>query len=249
MRLIIDVGNTHTVLGIYDSKSLIEQRSIETRAGVTSDELWGQLKLVLNVELDKSISVIVASVVPELTSVIKALVNEYLSTEPCFLQHPWPSSAVDVDLENPKSVGADRVAGATGFYKQYGSGIIVDFGTATTFDAVNKNGEYVGGLIFPGLHASAVGLSTETAKLPLLSPEKPERFSCSNTEQAVQSGLYYGTVGAIEHLVKLLRRNFNVPNSCEVVATGGGAEDFLNMTEIITVVDHDLVLDGLNQIF
>jgi type III pantothenate kinase len=137
------------------------------------------------------------------------------------------------------------VAGASAFYEEFGSGIIVDFGTATTLDVVTGEGHYEGGVIFPGIEASAVGLSTQAAMLPQVPPDPPNSLSFSDTTSGLQSGLFYGTAGAVERLIDELVDSSSLEAQMAIVATGGGASDMNELTEAITHVRENLVLEGL----
>lgn len=245
MELVVDVGNTHTVLGLVKNEDLVNRWRLQTRPGATADELWHQWKLVIDESLPTDLKLLVASVVPDLSREINRLADRYLSSDPWLLEYPWQESPVTVETDNPESVGADRVAGATKIHSEFGGGMILDFGTATTIDVVTQDGSYQGGVIFPGIEASATGLSSAAAKLPRISPEEPDDFSYSDTNSGLRSGLYYGTAGAVERLMEELKAKAGFTDDVPVVATGGGARAFTRFTDVITDVRPNLVLDGL----
>ncbi|MFB6345762.1 MAG: type III pantothenate kinase [bacterium] len=245
MKLVVDVGNTHTVLGLIQDNELVKRRRVETRTGATADELWHFWKMVIDEPLSSGIELLTASVVPDLTTEIERLGDRYLSGTPWILQPPWDETDISVETENPHSVGSDRIAGAAQLFAEFGGGFILDFGTATTIDVVSDSGTYEGGVIYPGIEASSIGLSTEAAKLPRISPEEPEAFTYSSTRSGLKSGLFYGTAGAVERLLEELQQTVDFNGDPAVVATGGGAQSFTQFTDVITHVRPNLVLNGL----
>lgn len=249
MKLVVDIGNTHTVLGLVKNGEMPDRWRVQTRPGATADELWHQWKHVIDEDLPENLEVLVASVVPDLTTEIRRLRPRYLSRDPWFLEPPWDDTSLTVGTDSPESVGADRVAGAVQLHREFGGGLILDFGTATTIDVVTGDGTYRGGVIFPGIEASAIGLSSAAAKLPRISPEGPGEFSYSDTNAGLLSGLYYGTAGAVERLMDELKTRVGFEEDVPVVATGGGAESFTGFTDVITDVRPNLVLDGLRECY
>lgn len=247
MKLIVDVGNTQTMMGLYREDRVVERWRMETRPGLTADQTWVEWRGLVGEGLDETVTVLVASVVPDVTETLRALHGRYLDRRPWFLEPPWSDVPIEVGTRNPGAVGADRVAGAVALYERFGGGIVVDFGTATTLDYVDAAGTYRGGVILPGLRASARGLASVTAKLPRISPRAPEDFGCGDTREGLLSGLYYGTVGAVERIVRELIDHFDPPRDPSVVATGGAAEPFVDLCSSITAHAPDLVLEGLVQ--
>lgn len=245
MTLIVDVGNTQTMMGLYEGERVVERWRMETRPGHTADQTWAEWHGLVGDALGRSTTVLAASVVPDVTETLRALHGRYLDEPVWFLEPPWTGVPIEVGTRNPGAVGADRVAGAVALYERFGGGIVVDFGTATTLDYVDAEGAYRGGVILPGLRASARGLATVTAKLPRISPRPPEAFGCGDTREGLLSGLYYGTVGAVERIVRELIDHFDPPRDPSVVATGGAAEPFVDLCSSITAHAPDLVLDGL----
>lgn len=244
MNLVVDIGNTHIVIGVASQGEIKDHYRIETRSGMTADEIANLWKTMIDVELSNIENVYVASVVPELTKQLQIL-TEKSPFKTKFLEPPWKNLPIDVETDNPHQVGADRVAGATAFYQEFGAGIIVDFGTATTLDLVTENAEYLGGVIFPGIEASATGLSTKAAMLPEVSAQVPEDFSFSDTISGFRSGLFHGTAGAVEKLIDKIYSNSSLPTNSTIVATGGGSSQLYELTDIINHVRPNLVIKGI----
>ncbi len=245
MTLIVDVGNTRTMMGLYRGGEIVRRWRLETRVGRTTDQTWAEWRRLVGEDLSGSTSVLVASVVPDVTEAIRGLHDRYLEEPPWFLEPPWEAIPIEVGTRSPGAVGADRVAGAAALHARFGGGIVVDFGTATTLDFVDASGVYRGGVILPGLRASARGLASVTAKLPRISPRFPGEFGCADTREGLLSGLYYGTAGAVERIVRELVDHFEPARDPSVVATGGGAEPFVELCSPITAHAPDLVLEGL----
>lgn len=245
MKLAVDVGNTHIVLGRLENGRVVDRYRLETRTGMTADELLNSWVLLLELDNPENLELLVASVVPEITKEIRVLDRD-TSLEARFLEHPWTSSPVDVVTDHPERVGSDRVAGAIALHDEFGGGVIVDFGTATTLDLVSVDGEYRGGVIFPGLEASAHGLSEQAALLPQVTTEPPKGISFTDTQSGLRSGLYYGTAGAVERLIDELLDQADLKGDAPVVATGGGAQQMASLIDRITHVRQDLVLEGLS---
>lgn len=240
----MDVGNTHIVLGRFESGRVLDRYRLETRTGMTADELLNCWSMLLDVEEPETLELLVASVVPEITKEIRALDRD-TSLEARFLEPPWTSSPIDVGTDHPERVGADRVAGSVAFHEEFGGGVIVDFGTATTLDLVSAEGVYRGGVIFPGIEASAHGLSEQAALLPQVTTEPPGEISFTDTQSGLRSGLFYGTAGAVERLIDELLDQSDLPGDAPVVATGGGSRQMAHLIGRITHVRRDLVLHGL----
>lgn len=244
MRLAVDVGNTHIVLGRLEDGSVADRYRLETRTGMTADELLNLWELLLDVDDRGDLTLLVASVVPEITKEIHTLDRES-PLEARFLEHPWASTPIDVVTDHPERVGSDRVAGATAFHREFGGGVVVDFGTATTLDLISGKGEYCGGVIFPGIEASAHGLSEQAAMLPQVTTEAPEEISITDTQSGLRSGLFHGTAGAVERLIGELVDQSELNPGVPVVATGGGAEQMAELVDSISHVRPNLVLEGL----
>jgi type III pantothenate kinase len=252
--LAIDVGNTNIVLGVFRDADLVHSWRLTTLRERTADEL-GILVTSLcehhGIRRDDISGVVMASVVPPQTGTMIAMVREYFGREPLNLE-PGLNTGMPVLYDNPREVGADRVVNGVAAYEQYARAqgravIVVDFGTATTFDAVSAKGEYLGGVICPGPQISADALFQRAAKLPRVDLRKPDRIIGTNTVASMQSGLFWGYVDMVQGLVRRMRAELG--GSVVVVATGGLASMVAPETDLIDHVDADLTLRGLRIVW
>src|SRR5512135_1678499 len=231
MLLVVDVGNTNTVLGVFQSASgsvggpygpLIAHWRVATSKTQTVDEygvLFRNLFAIEGLEVKEVKGIGISSVVPPLDSTLREMCERYFHSRPLFVE-PGVKTGMPVHYDNPAEVGADRIVnGVAAFEKFGGPCIVVDFGTATTFDAVSKKGEYLGGVIAPGIGISAEALFERTARLPRVDIRKPARVIGSNTVGSVQSGLYYGYLGLVDGILERLLAELG--SEAKVVATGG----------------------------
>ncbi|MEZ4399428.1 MAG: type III pantothenate kinase [Kofleriaceae bacterium] len=248
--LAVDVGNTNTVLGVFRGRDLVCDFRIETNAGRTSDELAVLVRSLLELQgfawgsLDAGI---VSSVVPPAVFGIQRFFKQYLGT-PALVVGPGVKTGMPILYENPREVGADRIVNAVAAYEATRGGcIIVDFGTATTWDVVNPRGEYLGGAIAPGVQISAEALYAHAAKLPRVEIARPGKVIGRNTVSSMQSGLLYGYAGMVDALVTRIRAEVDFPARC--IATGGLAR--LVASEATTIEDTDelLTLKGLKLLY
>ena len=256
MLLAIDVGNTHVTLGLFDGASLAHQFRIETARGRTADEyavIVRQLLAMHDIEAKRIHAAAVASVVPTLTDTVVELVRRAFGIAPLVVG-PGTKTGVAVLIDNPREVGADRIVNAVAAHDRCvarGSTdrgvVVVDFGTATTFDVVSPKGEYVGGVICPGILISADALFSRASKLPRVEVTKPSKTIGKNTQHAMQSGLFYGYVGLVDGLVARLKAELSYP--VQVLATGGLAKLIAPATSSIDEVDEDLTLVGLRLLW
>jgi type III pantothenate kinase len=246
--LVVDVGNTNVVLGIYRDDQLVNSWRLATARDRTADE-YGLLARQLtdgamNGALDGAI---VGSVVPPLNGAIAEMIRQYFGVDPMFVE-PGVKTGIAIHVDNPQEVGADRIINCVAAYEAYGGPtIIVDFGTATTFDLVSKNAEYVGGVIAPGLTISAEALFARAARLPRVDIKRPPSVIGTNTVVNMQSGIYYGYLGLVDGL--LTRMKAEIDGLKRVIATGGLAVLFGEDSEHIDEVDAQLTLKGLKIIF
>lgn len=247
MKLAMDVGNTHTVLGNIENGAIEQRVRTETRPGMTGDELRLQWDSFFDFSSLDDLTLVVASVVPEITRELREL-NRTTELRVFFLEPPWKETPISVNTDRPERVGADRIAGATAFHREFGGGIIVDFGTATTLDLISEDGCYRGGVIFPGIEASASGLAEQAALLPQITTDPPETLSFQDTQSGLRSGLFYGTAGAVDRLLDELIQESDLRADSPVVATGGGAEAMSRLVGRISDVRTDLVIEGLRMI-
>ena len=250
MLLVIDVGNTNTVLGLYDGEALVHHFRISTNRHATGDE-YGTLMLALlernGVAPAKIEGSILGSVVPQLNRAWGAACQRYFGAAPLQVG-PGIRTGMPILIDQPGEVGADRIVNAVAAWHRYREAlIVVDFGTATTFDVINVRGEYLGGAISPGIEVSMDALFTRAAKLPRVELKSPPRVIGKSTVGALQAGLYYGYVGLVDELVERMKDEIQTP--VRVVATGGLANLFFETSRSIEEVDENLTLDGLRILY
>ena len=256
MLLAIDVGNTNIVAGIFSDETspkaseLVASFRLATDKTKTSDEIGMMMLQFLSLEgiaKTQINDIIISSVVPPLMHTLGNACRRYIGKAPLIVgQDIVP--AINIKYDNPKEVGADRIVNAIAARAKYGAPlIVVDFGTATTFCAIDKNGDYVGGVISAGIKISMDALFEKAAKLPRIEIVKPEKIIGTNTVSSMQSGAVYGYVGQVEYIVERIKEELTETN-CKVVATGGLASLIAQHTETIDFVDRMLTLDGLNII-
>lgn len=250
MLLVVDVGNTHTVLGLYDEERLVHDFRIETAKGRTSDEYHVLLLSLLDLAGVKRAEVrasILASVVPSFNDTVINAVDRAFDHE-IMVVGPGIKTGMPVLYENPREVGADRIVNAVAAYERVnGAAVVVDFGTATTFDCISTKGEYLGGSIAPGMQISASALFARAARLPRSEIARPPRAIGRNTVHSMQSGIVFGYVGLVDGLVRRLAAEMN--DEVTVIATGGLASLIEPESETIDEVDEFLTLEGLRLIY
>ncbi|RYG80173.1 type III pantothenate kinase [bacterium] len=250
MLLVIDVGNTNIVYGLFDGPNLVHQFRVESGRGRTADEyavVLRQLLAMNGIEPGAVKAAILASVVPSLTEPMAALVQRAFGLE-ALVVGPGIRTGMAILYENPREVGADRIVNAVAAYERFKDGVVVvDFGTATTFDCVTPKGEYLGGVIAPGIQISADALFARAAKLPRVEIAKPPKVVGRNTLHSMQSGIVYGYVGLVDGIVERLREELGYP--CAVIATGGLARLIAPLSRTIQDVDDVLTLTGLYLLY
>jgi type III pantothenate kinase len=249
MLLAIDVGNTNTVLGVFEAKTLRSHWRVETSARRTSDE-YGlfALQFFAHAGLDpkRVRAVVVSSVVPPMQFALEQMSQRYFGRRPVFVG-PGVKTGMPILYDNPREVGADRVVNAVAAYERHpGALIVVDFGTATTFDAVSAKGEYLGGAICPGITIAMEALFHNASKLPRVEFSRPPHVVGKNTVHSMQSGLVFGYVSLVDGICERMKRELGGP--ARVVATGGLAPLIAAESTAIEEVDEFLTLDGLRLI-
>jgi type III pantothenate kinase len=247
--LAIDVGNTHTVVGVYENDRLVRHWRVLSDAGRTSDEygvlLWS-LYRASELPIPRKSDIIVCSVVPPMTKVVEDVCRDYFHADPLVVG-PGVKTGMPILYDNPKEVGADRIVNAVAAYERFHqSCIVVDFGTATTFDCVSGKGEYLGGVITPGLGISLDALVTRTAKLPRVELVRPPKVVGKNTVHAMQAGIVYGYVALVDGLVARIREEIGA--HARIIATGGFAAMLAPESTTIETFDEFLTLEGLRLI-
>lgn len=251
MLLAIDVGNTNIVFGLFDGARLAHQFRVETSRGRTADEYAATVRQLLSmrdVPLEEVKGAIVASVVPALTEPMIDLVRRAFGRE-ALVVGPGIKTGMSILTENPRELGADRIVNAVAAYERFHHGlIVVDFGTATTFDCVSQKGEYLGGVIAPGMQISADALFARAAKLPRVEIQRPPKVVGRSTVHSMQSGIVFGYVGLVDGLVDRLVEEMALP-SCAVIATGGLARLIAPLSRTIEDVDDELTLTGLRILY
>ncbi|MCE7906708.1 MAG: type III pantothenate kinase [Anaerolineae bacterium CFX3] len=250
MLLAIDLGNTNLTIGLYEGKTLVHHWRLATEDARMPDEYGLQL-LGLLTHADKTpadlTGICLASVVPPLTTRIAQACREYLKREPLIVD-AGVRTGIKIRYDDPKAVGADRVADAVAVHALYGGpACVVDFGTATTFNAVTADGQYLGGAITAGINLAADALFTHTAKLARIDIQRPPSVIGRNTVHAMQSGLLFGYVSMVEGMVSRFRAELG--KEMKVIATGGLAETVAKETNVIDVIAPWLTLDGLRIIW
>lgn len=250
MLLAIDSGNTNIVFAVYDGKQVRGEWRSSTTTERTADEygVWlTQLMTIEGLSRTDITAAIIATVVPATLFSLKTLCRKYFGCEPLVVGEPEVRLGLSVLLDRPEEVGADRLVNAVAAHKFYpGPLIVIDFGTATTFDVVDGAGNYCGGAIAPGPNLSLEALHLAAAKLPRVAIERPRQVIGKATVPAMQSGVFWGYVGLIEGLVARIQAEFGEPMT--VVATGGLAPLFKDATKVIQHIDPDLTLRGLLEI-
>ena len=249
LLLAIDVGNTHIMLGVYREENILVYWRLATRKESTEDELGMVIKDLLHnsrINLSDISLIAISSVVPPLMYSLERMANKYFNLEPLVVG-PGIKTGLNIVTDNPREVGADRIVNAVAAYNLYdGPLIIVDFGTATTFCAVSKNGEYLGGVIAPGIGISLEALFDKAAKLPRVEIIRPPQVIGKDTVSSMQSGIVFGYVGQVDGIVRRMMKEF--PEEPKVIATGGFASMIARESETICKVNSLLTLEGLRII-
>ena len=250
MLLVIDAGNTNITLGVFRGSELLTQWRLATDHDRSSDEYGAQVRELFEhtgIDLKEIDAVVIASVVPPVNPSLTRMVEVLFGLTPLFVDHTT-DTGLKILYDSPSELGADRIVDAVAAVKKYGAPcIVVDFGTATTFNAVNEAHEYLGGAIAPGVMIAAEALFSRAAKLPRVEIKKPGKVIGTSTVGAMQSGLYYGYVGLVDRvLAQMIAEMGSKPR---VIATGGLAPVIANASRFIEKVDETLTLDGLRLVY
>ena len=250
MLLVIDVGNSNIVIGIYRDETLVKDWRISTDKSKTTDEygiIVHDLFRLASIDFTAVKGLIISSVVPTLTGVLEKLSISYFGLKP-YVVGPGMKTGMPIHYDNPKEVGADRIVNAIAGYEKYKTSlIIVDFGTATTFDYVNRKGEYCGGAIAPGLVVSTEALFQKASKLPRVEILRPPVVIAKNTVNSMQSGIFYGYVGLVDGIVSRMKAESK--DSPQVIATGGLAGLIAPESKTVETIEEFLTLEGLRILY
>lgn len=250
MLLAIDAGNTNTTFAVFDDDKIVGEWRASTNETRTADEyaVWlSSLMGLAKIGFDDIDAAIIATVVPQALFNLRTLCRRYAHCEPIVVGDPDVDIGINVRIERPRDVGADRLVNAVAAHKHYGGpAILVDFGTATTFDVIDEQGDYIGGVIAPGINLSLEALHQAAAKLPRIAVERPTRVIGKDTTSAMLSGVYHGYVGLIEGLIARIRQEHGA--NMKVIATGGLAQMFSDGTDVFDRIDRDLTMNGLLEI-
>ncbi|CAN5197222.1 type III pantothenate kinase [soil metagenome] len=243
MLLAIDIGNSSTKFGVFDSENLVNQISIPTIRTNSADKIYELIKPEINGQIS---FVIISSVVTELEKSYRTLAEKLLNAKVLFVDNKF-DSGLKINYFPPKTLGVDRLIAAFAAAAKYGKPIIVcDFGTATTIDAVNSKGEFLGGIIAPGMNILAETLFQKTSKLPKVEIKKPKSIFGNSTITSIQSGIYHGYAGLVDGILQKMIDELG--ENAKIIATGGLASKIAKSSELIEFIDEKLMLDGLKLI-
>ena len=253
MLLLIDVGNTNIVMGIYDGDDMKYSWRLGTRVSRTSDEYGLQVDSILRhygLTIEDIDDVIIASVVPSMQHTLKNMCIKYFNID-AMVVGEGTKTGMKIKSDNPKEVGADRIVNSVAAIKKYGGpALLVDIGTAISFDVINEKGEYLGGAIAPGIGIAAEALFSRTSKLPKIELEEPKQVIGKNTVEAMQSGIVYGFIGLVDNVIKNMLEELKLTrNDVKIVATGGYAKLIASKSEYVTEYDYEITLYGMKTIY
>lgn len=251
MIFVIDVGNTNMTLGVYEGEELKATFRMMTKTPRTSDEYGVMLTTLLTtkgITTDMIEGCIVASVVPDVMHSLTGGILRYVGVKPLIVG-PGVKTGIRIVTENPRAIGADRIVDAVAAYEKYGGPVLViDFGTATTYDLVTEEGNFAAGITAPGIRISSEALWSQAAKLPKIEIQKPKSILAQETITSMQAGLVYGQIGQTEYIIRKVKEESGLAD-LKVVATGGLGRLISDETEAIDVYDSALTLDGLRIIY
>lgn len=253
MLLLIDVGNTNIVMGIYEGDEFKFSWRLGTKVARTSDEYGLQVDSILRhygVDIEDIKDVVLASVVPSIQHTLRTMCTRYLGKEPMVIGE-GTKTGMKIKYDNPKEVGADRIVNAVAAYQRYGGPcIVIDIGTAISFDVINQEGDYLGGAIAPGIGISSEALFSRTSKLPKVELEEPKNVIGKNTVEAIQSGVVYGFIGLVDNVIDNILSEMKLKKKdVKIVATGGYAKLIASKSKYIEEYDYDITLQGMKMIY
>ena len=250
MLVAIDIGNTNITLALFKQDQIVGTYRLTTKMQRTSDEYGFMIISFLNasnIEVNEIEDVIISSVVPKIMHSFTSAIIKYIKKTPIVIG-TGIKTGIAIKTDNPSSVGTDRVVDVAGVYYNYGGpALVVDFGTATTFDYINEKGEFLYGITAPGLEICAQALSSQAAQLPEIQITKPDSILAKNTVTSMQAGVVYGYIGLTEHIINQVKKEINTP--MKVIATGGLGRIISKETDLIDVYDPDLTFKGLKAIY
>ena len=251
MLLAIDLGNTNIKYGVFDGDKLVASFRVSSRLSRTADEYGSVLVGLLSdqgIKKSDISGIIFSSVIPALNYTICHMCEFFFGISPLVVG-PGVKTGLNIKADNPREVGADIIVNSVSAFKKYGGPIIViDFGTATTFDVITEKGELLGVVIAPGIKTSLEGLSTKTAQLPMVELESPKTVIGKNTVHCMQAGIIFGFAGLVDNIINKIKKELGL-SEIRVVATGGLGEIIAKEVKSISVVDRTLTLDGLKTIY
>ncbi|MEG0549023.1 MAG: type III pantothenate kinase [Coprobacillus sp.] len=250
MLVVIDIGNTNITIGVYNENELIGTYRLTTWFKRTSDEYGFMLLSFLNassIQVEQVSDIIISSVVPKINYSFTNSIKKYFHKDPIFVG-PGVKTGIDIRIDNPSALGADRLVDAAGAYYTYGGPcIVIDFGTATTYDVVSEKGEFLGGATAPGIGISTEALSSQAAKLPEIEINKPKNIIAKNTVKSMQAGVVFGYIGQTEYIIKKIKAEYG--QDMKVISTGGLGRMIAKETDEIDIYDVDLTFKGLKIIY
>lgn len=252
MLLAIDVGNTNIKLGVFDGNELIDSWRMSVKVTRTADEFGISMRSLFatrNMEFSDIDGIIMSSVSPSINYTVEHACQYYLGLKPMIVG-VGIKTGLNIRYSNPHELGSDRIVNSVAAYKLYGGAcIVIDFGTATTFNVISENGDFLGGVIAPGIKSSLESLYTDTAKLMRVELNKPEKIICKNTVSNIQAGTIYGFTGLVDYIIRNMKKELGVEN-VKVVATGGLSELIEDKgNEIFDIKDRYLTLKGLRLLY
>lgn len=251
MFLAVDIGNTHTSFALYENDNLLGHWRVTSIISRTEDEIAVQVGFfcqTINRKIADITAMGISSVVPNLTIAAKRMAEKYISKDDLLIVGSHCDTGMPILYDDPAAVGADRICNAVAGYHKYGGPlIIIDFGTANTFDVISNKGEYLGGIISPGLETSAADLHRRAARLPKIELEFPDRIIGTNTVQSMKSGIMFSSVDSINGMVNRICEE--IGENAKVIATGGYASIIASRATVIEHVEPTLVLDGVRMIY